>query len=171
MRSRDSSRRSAPTTSRRSPSSGASDSERSAPTGTKRTARSSSSSCVSSPAPKGALDGALGVALGDVAALIALLLAPRECDLELRAAVLEVEAGRHERQPLLVDGPDQGIDLAPVQEELPVAVGVVVGDVSLCVLVDVGADEPDLAVADVGIRLGERDTAVAERLDLRSGQL
>src|SRR5512133_2355406 len=123
MRSRDSSRRSAPTTSRRSPSSGASDSERSAPTGTKRTARSSSSSCASSPAPERALDVTLGVALCDVATLVALLLAPRKCDLELRAAVLEVEAGRNERQPLLIDGADQRIDLAPVQEQLPVAIG------------------------------------------------
>ena len=58
-----------------------------------------------------------------------------------------------------------------MQEQLPVAVGIVVGDVPLRVLVDVGTDEPDLPFADVGVRLRERDSAVPEGLHLGSGQL
>src|SRR5512132_682678 len=46
-----------------------------------------------------------------------------------------------------------------------------VGDVSLCVLVDVSADQPDLAVAEVGVGLAERDASVAQRLHLGPGQL
>src|SRR5262250_1561663 len=112
MKSRVSSPRSALATSRHSRSFGASASKRSGHTGTRRMAKSSSSSCGSTlaTAPERALDVALGVALGDVAALVALLLPPRERDLELRPAVLEVEAGRHQGEASLVDGADQGVD-------------------------------------------------------------
>ena len=48
----------------------------------------------SAPSFERALDLAVGVALGDVAPLVALLLAAGECELDLRAAVLEVEAHR-----------------------------------------------------------------------------
>src|SRR5262249_35355584 len=48
------------------------------------------------------------------------------------------------------------------------AVGIVVRAVALAVLVDVRADQPELAVADVGVRLGQARPAVAERLDLRA---
>src|SRR5436305_9559416 len=66
---------------------------------------------------------------------------------------------------------DQGLDLPAVEEQLPVALGFVVGDVSLCVLVDMGADQPDLAVAEVCVSLTERDASVAQRLHLGSCQL
>src|SRR5204862_2613839 len=123
----------------------------------------------SATASERALHVALGVTLGDVAALVALLLAAGDGQLELRAAVLEVQARRYERQALLLYLADQRFDLAPVQEQLPVAVGLVVGDVPLLVLVDVGADQPHLAVTQVGVGLRERDPPVAERLDLRAG--
>src|SRR2546422_75832 len=50
-----------------------------------------------------ALDLPVGVALGEVAALVAYLLAARDGDLDLDAPVLEVHARRHERQALLAD--------------------------------------------------------------------
>ena len=46
-----------------------------------------------------------------------------------------------------------------------------VGDVSLGVLVDVRADQPDFAVSEVGVSLAESDASVAQRLNLGSGQL
>ena len=70
------------------------------------------------------LDAALGLAVGDVASLVAELLAPRERELDLHAPVLEVEPGRDERQAALGDLRGELVDLAPVQEELAVAVGV-----------------------------------------------
>ena len=69
-----------------------------------------------------ALDLALGVALGDDAALVGALAAAREGDLDLHAAVLEVHADRDEREALLAHLPVQRVDLAAVEEELAVAV-------------------------------------------------
>ena len=48
-----------------------------------------------------------------------------------------------------------------MQEELPVALGLVVLDPGLVVGVDVRADEPRLALADVRIGLLEADAALA----------
>src|SRR3954447_5210613 len=164
-----SSPRSARRTSRRWQSCAAWASKRSAVTGTTRTARSSNSS--SAPAPERPLDVSVSVALGDVAALVALLLAAADGELELRAAVLEVEPRRDDSQPFLLDLADQGLDLAPVEQQLAVAAGLVVRHVPLRVLVDVRADQPDLAVAKIRVGLGERDASIAQRLDLGSGEL
>jgi hypothetical protein len=49
-----------------------------------------------------------------------------------------------------------------VEEQLAIAVGVVVRDVPLRVLVYARADEPDLAVTQVGVCLAERDPAVTQ---------
>src|SRR5437763_4696945 len=84
---------------------------------------------VSLEALKRALDLAIRVALGDVAPLVAYVLAARECELDLGAAVLEVEPRRHERQPALLDLPGQRCDFLAMQEQLAVALGLVVLDV------------------------------------------
>ncbi len=55
-----------------------------------------------------------------------------------------------------------------MEQELPVAVGLVSQRPALGVLGDRRADEPRLAVANVGVRLAELDVAVARRLDLAS---
>src|SRR5207248_8887121 len=70
----------------------------------------------SATAPERALHVALGVALGDVATLVALLLAAGDGQLELRAAVLEVQARRYERQAFLLYLADQRLDLARSEE-------------------------------------------------------
>ena len=57
-----------------------------------------------------------------------------------------------------------------MQEELPVALGLVVLDPGLVVGVDVRADEPGLTLADVRVGLLEADLALPERLDLAPGQ-
>ena len=66
--------------------------------------------------------------------------------------------------------PEERVDLAPAQEQLAVAVGVVVGHVPLRVLGDVGADEPELAVAHVREGALEGRVPLAQRLDLRPGE-
>src|SRR5581483_7092823 len=126
----------------------------------------------SSPAAlQGALDLPFGVAAREIASLVAKLLATCERELDLDPPVLEVEAGRHQREPALANLAVERGDLALVQEELAVARRGVVRDVALLVRGDVGPDEPGLAVADVGVRLVQSDPAVAEGLDLRSRQL
>src|SRR5688572_684341 len=57
-----------------------------------------------------ALDLAVGVALRDVTALIAYVLAPPERHLDLRAPILEVELRRDERQALLAHLAVEGLD-------------------------------------------------------------
>src|SRR5262245_35616488 len=109
------------------------------------------------------LHRAVGVSLGDVTTLVDRLLAPRERDLDLRAAVLPVHAGRHQGQPPLADLPVERCDLAAVQEELAVTRRDMVGDVALLVGGDLGADEPHLSLADFRERLREGRAAVAQR--------
>src|SRR5262245_61193635 len=156
-----SSPRSRPRTSRRWHSFDALASGTSASTGTRRTARSSSSSFGSPTTPERPLDVPLRVALGDVASLVALLLAAADSELELYAAVPEVHPGWDKRQAFLLHLAGQGLDLAAGWEPLSVRLGIVVGAVSLRVFVDVGADQPDLAVPQIGVGLGERDPPVA----------
>ena len=57
-----------------------------------------------------------------------------------------------------------------MEEELAVAVGIVVLDVPLCVLGDVRADEVELAVAEVAEGALEDRLAVPERLHLGAGE-
>ena len=111
------------------------------------------------------------VPLGQVAPLVDPLLASRHGELDLDPPVLEVEARRDEREALLAHLAVQRVDLAPVEQELAVALGTVVELVALRVLGDRRADEPRLAVADLGVRLGELRAALAERLDLGPRQL
>src|SRR5436305_13885231 len=84
-----------------------------------------------------ALHVPVGLALGDVAPLVPHFLAAGEGELDLGAAVLEVELGRHERQAALRDLARQRGELLLVQEQLAVAVRIVVREVSLLVHRDV----------------------------------
>src|SRR5262245_3045752 len=118
-----------------------------------------------------ALHLAARVALREIAALVDPLLAPGDRELDLDLAVLEVEPRRDEREPLLAHHAVQRVDLAAVEEQLPVALGPVVELVPLRVLGDRRADEPRLAVADLAVGLSELRAAGAERLHLRAGQL
>src|SRR3954453_10196899 len=117
-----------------------------------------------------ALDLPLRVALGEVAALVAYVLAARERELDLRAAVLPVHARRNEREALLADAAVQRVDLAAVEEELARPVGLVVGVAPLVVRRDRGAVQPELAVAHVRVRLHERRAALTQRLHLAAGE-
>ena len=57
------------------------------------------------------------------AALVGLLAAACQCELDLDPAVLEVQARGHDREPFLAHLPAQRVDLAAVEEQLAVAVG------------------------------------------------
>src|SRR3954469_25512261 len=103
----------------------------------------------SAPALHGAVDVAVGLALRDVAALVAQLLAARDGELGFDLPVLEVEARRDERQALLADHAVERIDLTAVREQLARPVGIVRAARPAVVRRDVQADEPELAVAHV----------------------
>src|SRR5437867_12000891 len=61
---------------------------------------------------------ALGLAVGNGAPLVAHVLTAGKCELDLDAAVLEVELRRHERQTLLAHLPVEAVDLAAMQQQL-----------------------------------------------------
>src|SRR5438445_3988169 len=122
------------------------------------------------PALQGPFHLPLGIAVGEVAALVDPLLAAGDGDLDLHAPVLPVEAGRNEGQAPLPHLAVERVDLAPVEEELPRPGRIVVRTVALVVRLDLGADEPRVAVADLGVGLAERGAAVAEGLDLGAAE-
>ena len=124
----------------------------------------------STPALERALDLPLGVPVGDVAALVLPLLAAGQRELDLDAALLEVEPRRNQRQTLLAHLAPEIVDLVAMQEQLAVALGRMRPDRALRVVGDRGADEPDLVAPHVGVRVADLDVAVTQRLDLRAGE-
>ena len=111
----------------------------------------------------------LGAAL-DVLALVVVLLAAGQAQLDLEAAVLEVQLQRDEGVLAVADLARQRIDLGPVQQKLAGPARGVVGPVAVGVLRDVQAAEPHLAVVDGGEGVVERRLALAQRLDLGADQ-
>src|SRR5882672_312526 len=124
----------------------------------------------SAPRLQRSLHISVGLALRDVAALVSTLLAPGQRELDLRPPVLEVELRRNERQTPLGDLAGEGVDLFPVEEELAIAIRIVVGEIALVVDRDVGADQPGFPASNVCVGLLERGPAVPEGLHLRAGQ-
>ena len=87
----------------------------------------------------------------------------RDGELDLGPAVLEVERERDQRKSLLIHPCAQPVDLVAVDEKLPVAVGFVTEDAGrLAVRRDVQSDQPQLAVADPAVGVGELDVRVAK---------
>ena len=74
----------------------------------------------------GALDVALGLALADRLALVVEVLASRQRDLDLRVRAREVDPRGHQREAALWPRAREAVELAPVQQQLARALGVVV---------------------------------------------
>src|SRR5579871_657060 len=113
-------------------------------------------------AAHGALDFALGVALGNGFALVIELLAPAEADFDLGMIALEIELEGNQCQPLCLHLADQIVDLAAMQQQLAVAQGVVVHVRSLLIDGDMAAFQPDFAVFDTRKRAAQVHLAVAD---------
>src|SRR5438128_10063605 len=114
---------------------------------------------------QGPLDLALRVACGQIAPFVDALLAAGQRELDLRAAVLPVHARRHDGQPALPHLAVEAVDLPAMEEQPAVAARLVVLAVAAFILLDLGTDEPGVAVADLRVGLRERDPAGAQRLD------
>src|SRR3954468_17068948 len=114
-----------------------------------------------------ALHVALALALLDRLALVEAVLAAGERDLDLRARALEVDARRDEREAALLDARLQALDLAPVDEQLARALGLVVLARGGRVGRDVHVVQPQLAVAEGGVAVLDLHATLAQRLDLR----
>src|SRR2546427_3893692 len=124
----------------------------------------------SAPRLQRSLHVSVGLALRDVAALVSTFLAPGQRELDLRPPVLEVELRRNERQTPLGDLAGEGVDFFPVEEELAVAIRIMIGEIALVVDRDVGADQPGSPLADIRVGLRERGPAVPKGLPLCAGQ-
>jgi hypothetical protein len=66
--------------------------------------------------------------------------------------------------------PSASFDLALVQQQFARALGLVIEAVAVAEFGDVGVDQADLAVLHLGIGLGDRSLAEAQRLHLGAGQ-
>src|SRR5262249_61865739 len=87
--------------------------------------------------PDGALDLALGVALGEVLPLVVAAAAAGQGELDLDLAVDEVHRQRHQGEPALAGLTDQSGDLVLVQQQLADPRRLGVGPGALPVLGDV----------------------------------
>src|SRR4051794_10801446 len=108
----------------------------------------------------------VGLPLGERGALVPGLLALRERDLDLRPAVLEVERQRDDGEALLADPALDLVDLDPVEEQLALAAGGVVGPGALGVLRDVYAVQPGLVAVDLDEPVDQGRAPLPQRLHL-----
>src|SRR3954463_10690857 len=122
------------------------------------------------PPAEGALHLAVGVAAGEVLALVVGPLAAGEGQLDLDLPGGEVERERDERQPALLRLADEPLDLRLVQEQLPRAPRLVVRPAPLRVLRDVDVAQEDLAVVDGGEAVHQGRPTEAQRLHLGAGE-
>ncbi len=91
----------------------------------------------------------------------------RERERHLRPAVSKVQVQRNQREPPLTHLATETVDLAPVEQQLPIAGRLRVLPGRLLVRRDVDAAQEDLAPPDPGIAVGQRGTTCPKRLDLR----
>src|SRR6188474_2639610 len=123
-----------------------------------------------SPVSDGARHFAVGLATLDRLALVVGLLPLGEPQRDLRFSLEEVELQRHDGPAFALEGPDEPLDLASVEEELPGPHGLMVPAVSLFVGCDVHPLEPELPLLDLGPGLLDGRLPGPKRLDLRSPQ-
>ena len=96
----------------------------------------------------GAVHLALLLALHEFPALVIGVAALGQSDLDLREAVDEVDLERDEGEALFVDLAGQPIDLASVNQQLPLPLGIVTARGRVRVRGDVGVLEPQFAVLE-----------------------
>src|SRR5947209_7173995 len=114
---------------------------------------------------------ALPVAVLDRLPLVVRLLAGRESDLDFRpAALVEIDLQRHDGAALALDGADQHVDLALVQQQLARPLALVIEAVAGGVFGDVGIDQPGLAAILRDVGFGDRAAAAAQGFHLGAGQ-
>jgi len=120
--------------------------------------------------PQCALDLPVGVPLGDGIPLVVLRFALAQAQLQLHAAVFEVDFQGNEGVPLAHDEGIQFADFALVHQELLGTHGVAVEDVSVLVGADVHPLDPDFPLAHLRPGFLQIDPPLPDGLDLRAKQ-
>src|SRR6478736_3982684 len=110
------------------------------------------------------------LALAQGMPLVVLLLAGRDRDLHLGAAVLEVERQRHDGAPALAGLVRDLLELGAVQEQLALAAGGVVVPRAVEVLGDVDVLEVELVAGEHREAVDQRRPPHPQRLDLGAGE-
>jgi hypothetical protein len=98
------------------------------------------------------------------------LLAPREPDEHLDAAVLEIHLQRHQRQTLFCRSSNQFPNLVPVQEEFALPHLGVVRVAAVTVRADVHVQHPRFSTLDPRVAVAQVHAPFANRLDLGAEQ-
>src|SRR4051812_19577374 len=102
----------------------------------------------------------LPVALLDRFALVVLLLAPSQGELDLGpAAPVEIDRERHERQALALHRPLQLGDLAVLKQQFARPPRLVVESVAVAIFGNVAVDQPHFLAFDRGVAFGDRPLA------------
>src|SRR4030095_13198415 len=89
--------------------------------------------------------------------LVVDFLAPRQAELDLRPAILEIEPQGDKRETPLADLAGQTRDLSASAEKLSISFGVVVRIGAVTVRADMAAEEPPLSVAHGRVAVLEVD--------------
>lgn len=114
------------------------------------------------------LDLAAGFAGSDGLPAVVLLLALRETDLDLGMAALgEIDAEGHEREPLLLGLADQFVDFLPMQQQFSGPGRILVHDVPVTVGADVAMVQKDFVVVYGGVTILEVHTAFTQGFHFR----
>src|SRR5262249_1418142 len=110
------------------------------------------------------------LALAECRSLVVEFLAASQANLELGSTPFEVDPEWDQRQPALGDFTREPADLAPPQQQLTIAFGIVIGVRAMAVRADMTAQQPDLIVSHGRIGILEIDLAGTERLDFGAPQ-
>src|SRR5690606_11144428 len=101
-------------------------------------------------------------------ALVVKLFAARQRNFELRATLLvEIKLERHDGEPFALDAGGEPVDLAVMQQQ-PAGTfrRVIVERARLQIFRNVGIDEPEAAIAGIGIGFTDAGAAAAQGFDL-----
>ena len=90
----------------------------------------------------GPIDFTVGGAFLDILTLVVGFLSFRERQLDLRSAFFEIHPGRDDGHAFLDGGPEEFLNLMPVQEQLSFSDRVVIPDVSMRIRTDVNVMQP-----------------------------
>src|SRR5205807_9665977 len=90
--------------------------------------------------------------------------------LGFHSSALEVEPQRNDGQPFFNDLTEQSIDLAAMEQQLPLSLRIVVFTIAVTVGRDMRADKEGLAVVEVDVAVLQIHPPLAQRLDLGAGE-
>jgi hypothetical protein len=112
----------------------------------------------------------LSISLRHVLPLVVGLLAARKSKLHLDFSFEEIQRQRNEREVTVLDFAYERVDLATVQQKLSVATRLVVGPRAVVIFGNVQVTQPDFAVVDGCVGVGQRRLTVPQAFNFSAEQ-